>query len=102
MAKTQLEINADLTKMKKLAQTLRETAASVRSTANNDYQQAVNTLHTSWEGENAAAFMKKAEAIRKDLEGTASQLEASAQTLEDIAAKYAQAELEALKAVEKK
>lgn len=57
MARTQVEINAELDRMNKLASRMREIASGLKTIASGEYQTGVDMIRTNWTGETAEQFL---------------------------------------------
>ena len=97
MARTLDQINADLAQLKILCDEMLQTARHLQNFANNDYVQAVETIHKAWEGTTADAFVKKSTVVQNEILDTTSKLIATINTIATEAANYLQAEANAIK-----
>lgn len=90
------EVYAELSRLKDLAQKMREIAASLKKVAESDYADGLSAVKASWSGDSADAFLSKAAKVGDETAHTAGTLAEAADTLELIAKNYADAELRAI------
>ena len=97
MSGTNTEINVDIGRLKELAESLRGTAAGMKSVAEGEFVPGIQGIRSGWDGENAKAFLLKSDRVKEELDQTVKELNEAADTLELLAEKYQKAEAEAVR-----
>ena len=77
------------------ANKLDQIAASLSRIATSDLNSAIQTVNTNWKGENAAAYLVKANNVQVDITKTANDLRRAANAIRTIAKNVRTAEINA-------
>lgn len=97
MAKSSMEIRMDYNNAVRQADSLRQIARELRSTANKDFQDCVAEISHNWTGSNSAAYIRKCNTLKSNILNTADKLERTADTIQKIAKNTYDAEMRALR-----
>lgn len=90
------EVYAELSRLKDLAQKMREIAEGLKKVAEDDYANGLSAVGASWSGDSAEVFMGKAQKVGTETAEDARKLAEAADTLDTVAKNYADAELRAI------
>ena len=94
--KTQYEIYMDFRAAIDQVQELRSIASSMESISNDQLQGTLNSVARNWQGENAEAYLTKAQGVRNKILLTAADIRKVADTIEEIAQRTYDAEIRAI------
>lgn len=88
-------IRMDFSNAKKQAAELEEIAANMKTLANGDLTDSLDTLSSAWKGDSATAYCGKGESLRAKILASARNLESIAATIRSVAKRTYDAELKA-------
>lgn len=95
--KSEWEIRCDFQNAINKAAELEGVASNLRSLANNDLEQSLQTLSNAWKGEAATAYIGKGNRLQERIVANAGKLDRTAQTIRTTAKRTYDAEMEALR-----
>lgn len=85
MAKTLYTIQMDFKKANDCAAKLEEAARKLKQCAQENFQDEIRKLESSWKGENAALYISKCDSITHKMESTAKKMVQTANTVRTVA-----------------
>lgn len=95
--RSEAEIMMDFEKAKEQCARLRQIAGNMNNVADDELGGAVSKIRADWTGENSDAYTQKADKEKIKITKTAQDLLRVADTIEKMAARIMQAELEAIR-----
>ena len=95
MAKSYYEIQMNFRNANQTADRLQTMSNKLKNLANERYYSSLRSISTSWKGENAERFLKKAEKVKNDMVRTSSDLTKAADAVRTIARNTYNAEMRA-------
>lgn len=95
--KSEYQVWMDFRKAEAQAQRLRAVAMNMNNLADWRMRGALDSVRSNWEGENSEAFLAKGEILKGKIEGTGDDLRKIADTVEKIAQRTRDAELNAIR-----
>ena len=102
MDKSKYTITLDYNKAIKQADELGSISAELINLAEKKYEQSIRKLSGSWKGDNAEAYISKAEQLKKQMLETARKLNNASEAVRTIAKNTYDTEMRALEIAEKR